>query len=549
MLRIFNRKLRFWRLMNQNNDAVTGPGARAQAPDQLGADLARNLASFSDRLGHSPDIIIRELEIGSPNPVPVKGVIVYVAGLVDQQQVDRDILTPLMLRARAAAKTAVVATGGREPVQDLLLKLQAEIVTVGEVHYQSAIAALIESVLSGDTVLMIDGHDEALVLSTKGWEKRAITEPASEVVVRGPREGFVESLQTNTSLLRRRIRNPNLTFEVMRIGRQTRTDVCIAYLKGIAAASLITEIKRRLKRINTDSILESGYIEEFIEDAPFSIFPTVARSERPDAVAGKILEGRAAILIAGTPFVLTVPMLLIEVFQSPEDYYARSYYGSLVRLVRYTAFGFSLLLPAIYVALVSFHQDLIPTPLLITLAAAREGLPFPPVIEALVMGLIFEILREAGIRLPRPIGQAVSIVGALVIGQAAVSAGLVGAPMVIVVALTAIASFVIPTLADATAFLRIVLTIMAGLLGAFGITIGLLVLLIHLASLRSFGAPYLSPVGPFIAGDLKDVIVRVPWWAMFSRPHHFGGDDPERQEFLLRPRVKKTDPQDPAGRE
>ncbi len=530
MLRIFNRKLRVWQLMNENNAAnISDNIGQNQSPDQLEAGLALNLAALAGRLGKSPDIIIREFSIGALNKV--NGAIVFVDGLVDTNQIDRDILAPLM----NTEKTKESPDDVDKEEQDYILNLQMKLVAIGDVKIKSSINDLVDGVLSGDTILMVDGCREALILSTKGWEKRTIQEPSSEVVVRGPREGFVETLRTNTSLLRRRIRNPNLTFEVMRIGKQTQTDVCIAYIKGIAADSLIGEIKQRLKRINTDSILESGYIEEFIMDAPLSVFPTVSRSERPDAVAGKILEGRAAIMIAGTPFVLTVPMLLIEAFQSPEDYYSRSYYGSLIRWVRYVSFGFSLLLPAFYVAFSSFHTELIPPSLLITLAASREGLPFAAVIEALGMGLIFEILREAGIRLPRPIGQTISIVGALVVGQAAVSAGLVGAPMVIVVAFTAIASFAIPSLADSTAILRVALTIIAGILGAFGIIIGLLVLLIHLASLRSFGTPYLSPLSPFMPTDLKDVAVRAPWWAMFLRPHNFGWDDSERQAFRLKP--------------
>ena len=528
MFHILHRKQRLWQLMNEN-DHHSGAESPSEPEDLLGDKLAFNLAALSKCLGNSPDVIIREFSIGSKEEF--KGAIIYIDGLVDKAQIDRDILAPLMVDTRKIE--AEVSN------QAVLSLIQNKLLPIGEVNTKITVSAVIESVLAGDTALLIDGATEALVLSTVGWEKRAIEEPASEVVVRGPREGFTETLRTNTALLRRKIRNSNLTFEVMSIGKQTMTDVCIAYIKGVADDSLIGEIKRRLTRIKTDSILESGYIEEFIEDAPFSVFPTVGRSERPDAVAGKILEGRAAILVAGTPFVLTVPMLFIETFQSPEDYYARAYYGSLVRWIRYIAFGLSLLMPAIYVALMAFHQELIPTPLLVTLAAAREGLPFPVVFEALGMGLLFEILREAGIRLPRPVGQAVSIVGALVIGQAVVTAGLVGAPMVIVVASTAIASFVIPTLSDLTALLRIILTILAGMFGAFGIIIGLLALLIHLASLRSFGTPYLAPVVPFFGSDLKDVIVRAPWWAMLLRPHNMGGDDPERQEFLLRPEPPK----------
>lgn len=502
----------------------------AKDHDKFTSNLDQNLRQLQSILGESPDIIIRRFSIGNlVNLGGLGGLLIFVDGLADKKIIDEQILKPLMVDGRK-----ITCNANNRPdfnsIEEILL-------TTGSVKKGERVSEAVTGVLAGDTVILVDGFQEFYIVATRGWEKRAIEEPQSEVVVRGPREGFTETLRTNTALIRRKIHDPNLTFECMSIGERTKTEVCIAYIKGIADDSLITEIRRRLKRIKTDSILESGYIEEFIEDAPFSIFPTVARSERPDAVAGKILEGRAAIIVAGTPFVLTVPMLFVEVFQSPEDYYSRAYYGTLIRWVRYAAFVLSLLMPAIYVALVSFHLELVPTPLLITLAAAREGLPFPPVVEAIIMGLIFEILREAGIRLPRPIGQAISIVGALVIGQAVVSAGLVGAPMVIVIALTAIASFVIPHLADSTAFLRVILTILAGILGAYGIIIGLLALLIHLASLRSFGAPYLSPAAPFFATDLKDAVGRVPWWAMFRRSHNFGGKDPKRQEFRLMPRT------------
>ena len=238
----------------------------------------------------------------------------------------------------------------------------------------------------------------------------------------------------------------------MKIGRRTKTDVCILYLKDVANPRLIEEIRRRLNRIDIDSIMESGYIEQFIEDAPYSIFYTIANSEKPDVVAAKLLEGRAAILVDGTPFVLTVPMVLIESFQSAEDCYSRPYFASLIRMMRFLAFGIGTLAPAVYVALTTFHQELIPTPLLFTLASSREGIPFPAVLEALVMLVAFEILREAGVRLPRPVGSAISIVGALVIGEAAVSAGLIGAPMVIVVSLTAVSSFVVPAQTDSTGY-------------------------------------------------------------------------------------------------
>jgi spore germination protein KA len=321
----------------------------------------------------------------------------------------------------------------------------------------------------------------------------------------------------------------------MKIGTRTGTDICIAYIKDLASKDLINELRQRLQRINTDAILESGYIEQFIEDEPLSIFSTVANSEKPDKVAAKLLESRAAIIVDGTPFVLTVPMLFFESFQSEEDYYSRPFLASMIRLLRFSAYLISILAPALYVALTTFHQEMIPTPLLLTMVSAHKGVPFPAVLEAGLMIFAFEILREAGVRLARPIGQAVSIVGALVIGEAAVSAGLVGAPMVIVVALTAVSSFVIPSQTDSGAVIRYVLLILAGFMGAFGIAVGMLAIFIHLASIRSFGTPYLTALAPFNKNDMKDIFVRGPLWTMNKQPKDIATKDRTRQGRGLKP--------------
>lgn len=515
------RKLRFVQLLAQRDGTKGKSGGQT-----LSADLEANVAAIRDHLGPNPDVIIRRFLVGSDRGT--EAVIVFIDGLADKAIVNEGILRPLMVYARMTESESSAPS-------DVVDFVEASMVTVGEVRRTMLVNDVVDAALSGETGLVIDGSGEALIIGSRGWENRGVEEPKTEVVVRGPREGFTETLRVNTSLLRRKIHSPDLTFEVMRLGERSRTDVGVAYLKGVANERLIQEIKRRLRSIDTDAILESGYIEQFIEDAPFSPFATVANSERPDVVAAKMLEGRAAILVDGTPVVLTVPMVFMESFQSPEDYYSRPYYSTLVRWFRFLAFALSILSPAIYVALTTFHQELIPTPLLITMAAAREGTPFPAVVEAIVMGIVFEILREAGVRLPRPVGQAVSIVGALVIGESAVSAGLVGAPMVIVVAITAISSFAVPPQADVGAVMRLILTLLAGILGVFGIGIGLLGLLIHLASLRSFGTPYLSPLAPLTGRDLKDVVGRAPLWTMVTRPRTIGWHDPKRQEFGLMP--------------
>lgn len=492
----------------------------------LALTLAANLDAIQRELNNSSDLIIRRFSLGGSDQA--QGAVVFIDGLVDKKQVEWSILRPLMLEKGP--------NSGRPDGSDRLAEIELSLITVGEIKRECRLTQVIEAVLTGKTVLLIDGSGEALVIATPGWEKRSVNQPDSEVIVKGPREGFIETLRTNTALLRRKLGDPRLTLETLPVGTRTRTEVCIAYLKDLADPKLIKEIKQRLNRINTDGIISAGALEEFIEDAPLSFFATIGYTERPDVVCARLLEGRAAIFVDGTPVVLTAPFLFIENFQSPDDYNFKPIFGSLIRWVRYLAFLISILLPAAYVALVSFHQELIPTQLLITTAAALEGTPFPVVIEALVMGLVFEILREAGIRLPRPIGQTVSIVGALVIGEATVSAGLVGAPLIIVVAFTAITSFVTPTLVQEGTLIRFALTILSGFLGAFGITIGLLVILVHMASLRSFGVPFLSPITPMALRDLgQDVLIRAPRWAMFTRPKVIGGQNRVRQDFYSRP--------------
>lgn len=492
----------------------------------LAPTLTANLDLIQKELNNSSDLIIRRFSLG--DQLKDQGAVVFIDGLVDKKQIEWSILRPLMLMKGPGLEKANGA--------DRLEYIELNLITVGEIKREYRLDQVVAAVLSGKTVLMIDGAEEALAITTPGWEKRSVNEPDSEVVVKGPREGFTETLRTNTALLRRKLGDPGLTLETLQVGTRTKTDVCIAYLKDIADPKLIKEIRLRLEKINTDGLLSAEALEEFIEDSPLSFFATIGYTERPDVVCAKLLEGRAAILVDGTPVVLTAPFLFVENFQSPDDYNFKPFFGSLIRWVRYTAFGISILLPASYVALTAFHQELIPTQLLITIAAATEGTPFPGVIEALAMGLVFEILREAGIRLPRPIGQTISIVGALVIGEATVTAGLVGAPLVIVIALTAITSFVTPALVQESTIIRFGLTLLAGILGAFGITIGLLAILIHLTSLRSFGVPILSPITPMdLRGLAQDVLLRAPWWAMFNRPKAIGGKELIRQDYYSRP--------------
>jgi spore germination protein KA len=403
----------------------------------------------------------------------------------------------------------------------------------------------IHAALGGDTAIFIDGYNQSFIASSRGWEERGVQKPTTETAIRGPKEAFTETLRINTSLLRRKIKSTKLTFESMVLGEVSETQVSISYIEGIASPKIIKEVKKRLKDISVDSILDSGYIEEFIEDAPLSPLPTVYRTERPDAVAGKLLEGKVAILVDGAPEVLTVPTIFMEFLLTSEDYYQRAIFSTFTRWLRFLSLFITLLLPAFYVAIVSYHQEMLPTSLIISIAAEREGVPFPSVIEAMLMGLLFEVLREAGTRMPRPIGQAVSIVGALIQGEAAVTAGLTSTPMVIVAALTGLGVFVIPSVDMALTLipLRFLLTVLAAVLGLFGVLLGLLIVNIHMASLRSFGIPYLSPLAPGVYRDLKDVLVRAPWWSMNMRPKLFNKQNEVRQDINQKPQ----DPEDEEG--
>jgi Bacillus/Clostridium GerA spore germination protein. len=518
-------------MKNQNNKKAS---RQHNSTVYLSKNLEENLQLLREALGPSDDVIIRDMMISSNSKVDAA--VIYIDGLVDRNLVNQDILKPLMFNLQ------LIKDNVSQNYSSLIDFIKSSVLTVGQIIATEDIDRVISDVLIGHTAILVEGVTQAMLIDAKGWKVRNIEEAKNELAIRGPRVGFNETLRTNTALLRRIIRDPRLTFESLQIGERSKTDIAIVYIKGIIKDSLIDEIKQRLKRINTDAILDIGYIEQYIEDNPLSVFSTIGNSERPDVTAARVLEGRAAILVDGSPFALTLPMLFIEGFQSPEDYYARLYYASFIRWIRFLAFVLSVYLPAIYVALMSFHQELLPSPLLITVSAAKEGIPFPVGIEAIFMIILFEILREAGLRMPRTLGQAVSIVGALVIGQASVSAGLVGAPMVVVLAATAIASFVAPSQADLGALLRIIVVIFASFLGLFGIIILSLEILSHLASLRSLGVPYLSPIAPLDIRGLKDTLIRAPLWAMDSRPASLDPRDTTRQSPGQMPQTPKTRP-------
>ncbi|TYO97303.1 spore germination protein [Desulfallas thermosapovorans] len=498
----------------------------------LSTGIEDNLRNLKEIFSNCDDIVMREFLFAQREQI--KLALIYIDGLTDKNLVSDQIMRALSLEVPVATnKTAITKENAWH-----YIKMRG--LCAHQIQETQQPEELINAILSGDCVLLVDGHARALIIGSRAWAARSIGESKTETVIRGPRESFVETLRTNTSMLRRKIKNPNLKIETLQLGEVTKTDIAVIYLKGIAKQELVQEVKKRLAGIKIDAVLESGYIEELIQDHPYSVFPTLAHTDRPDRVAAHLLEGRVAIMVDGTPVVLVAPYLFIETIQTPEDYYERSFFMSGVRMLRIFCLLIALTLPSFYIAIVSFHHEMLPTPLLLSIAAQREAVPFPVFAEALIMELAFEIIREAGIRLPRDVGQAVSLVAALIIGQAAVQAGLVAGATIIVVALTAMASFTVYYSSSITfRLLRFPLMFLGASFGLFGLVAGIIVIVVHMASLRSFGVPYLAPLGPIIAENLKDTAIRVPWWAMNKRPYFTGQNNPRREA----PGMKSPSPQ------
>lgn len=447
-----------------------------------------------------------ERRVTGPNGV--RYYITYCDGLVDSQVINEHLIQPLM-QASFKARRAVDL--------DQLLR---QVVQIGEVKKVKEFKTIVESITYGDTILFVDGMEQAAILNTKSFTLRAVNEPETEKLLSGPREGFTEAVMINLSMLKRRLRTNELKLKFKTFGERSNTTICICYLDGVVDKQVLGELYRRLEGIQIDGILDQNYLTELIRDAPYSFFRTTGYTERPDVVASKLLEGRIAILVDGSPVALTVPYLFIENFQTPEDYYLSFFYTSLTRMLRMLAFFLTISVPAIYVAVVAFHHEILPYQLIINLTAERATVPLPASLEALVMVLVFDILRETGLRMPTYGGQALSIVGALVIGQSAVEAKLIAADMIIVVGLTGITNILVPKLNSSIEILRFSLLLLGSVFGLYGVILGYSILLIQLLNLESFGKPSLSDIEHFDLQHIKDYFFRVSWTNMITRPAH-----------------------------
>lgn len=472
-----------------------GTGSRKQARVRLNRDLMENMVKVRALSQNSTDLLERQIEVSG---VPVA--ILMCEGMVNLQLFTQILVRPLTeLSLENADGEAVARWVSRETV---LSGDQKEFFTYDE---------LFSFLMAGFVVLLIDGVDRGIACGMQGYSFRSVSEPSTEMNITGSREGFVEPIRVNQTMIRRRLRSPSLKFEMYPIGEKSRTDICLVYLTDTADPRMVEEVKRRLGKLSSDILLSQGYLRPYLEGQPFSPFSSVGTTERPDTLCAKINEGRIGILVDGTPFALVVPYLFEEHFQSMDDYSYRPYYGSFIRLLKYFAFLLSIFLPGGYVAITSFSPEMLPDTLLFNIAASEQQTPFSMMTEALVIHLIYEIMREAGLRLPRPVGHAVSIIGALVIGDAAVKAGIIGSSMVMVVALTALSSFVVPSLYEPAAVLKFVFILVGGTWGLFGISVGFVLLLTNLCALESLGVPVMAPLSPCAPADLRDGLWRTGW--------------------------------------
>jgi hypothetical protein len=494
-----NNKQTFNPIQMRGTPAMEANAAKAEP--RISKDLEQSRHHIEQSLKDCSDAAYLSCKLGGKVP----GMFVYFNGLTDEERLNE-------------IRHSMFSWEFSE-TEEWLKTMEQEVTSFSCTRIET-FREMMSQLTLGNAVLFVDGSDGGYVFSLGDWRKRAIEDPVAESVIRGPREGFTETLDDNMSMIRRRIRTPSLKMKGIEIGEYTKTRIVIGYVEGLAAPELVAEIEHRLAAIEVDGILESGNIEEFIEDQPYSPFPQLISTERPDTVVAGLLEGRAVILTDNTPFVLIAPISIFSLLQSPEDYYQRFLISTFIRWLRYLFFLVALLVPSAYVALLTYHQEMIPSALLLSIAKSRESIPFPALVEAFIMETMFEALREAGVRLPKQVGAAVSIVGALVIGQAATSAGLVSSPMVMVVAITGIASFLLPhySVGISIRLLRFPIMLLAGVLGLLGLLMGVIGIMIHLSGLRSFGVPYLSPIAPLMAGEWQDVVMRPPAWKPNRRP-------------------------------
>ncbi len=467
----------------------------------LSKNLKENITYIKEIFKNDDILRTRELT----TPTGVKCALFFFDGMVNNEVLNESVVRPLL-----TFSDEYIGSKADFAVEHILF--------TAETGVFENLTDMLRSLLYGDTLILFDGDSKAVTVNTKGWRTRGISEPGDERVLQGPREGFDEAVMLNLAMLRRKLSTPDLKAEFVQSGRRTDTRMFICYLESVVNRTALNELKKRIKKIDIDSILDANYINELINENRFSIFKTAGTTERPDIVAARLLEGRVALFIDGTPVILTVPYLFSENFQSDDDYYQNYTVAFIGRIMRYISFILAISIPSVFLALISHHKQLIPTSLYLTISASRNSLPFPSVLECLLLILIFELLRETGLRVPQSMGSALSIVGGLVIGQASVEAKIVSAPMLIAVAAGGIAGLMVQKLKGAVFYSRIILVLLCYFFGLTGYFVGITALFAIIFSLNSFGTDYTASLNEFSFQSLKDTVFRAPWFKMKTRP-------------------------------
>ena len=471
---------------------------------RLSSNLEENIRFFKNIF--KKDAVLRLRKIAVRGACSYDCALFYMDGMIKAELLNESVIRPLI-------------TSRAERREDSLVGfISKQVLFAGETSVTDRVEDMLRSLLYGDTLLIVDGCTDAITINTKGWRTRGISEPEDERVLQGPREGFDEAALLNLAMIRRKLLTPDLCTELIRVGRRSDTPVFICYLDTLVNKRTLSELKKRIKKLDMDGILDSNYIAEQIRDHPRSLFKTCGSTERPDIVAARLLEGRIALVVDGTPVVMTVPYLFSENFQSDEDYYLNYAVSSVGRLLRFVCFFLSVSIPAVFIAATSYHKELLPTSLALTVAQLRGGVPFSAFWECILLIFVFEILKETGVRMPQSLGHALSIVGGLVVGQAAVEARIVSAPMLIIVALSGISGLMVPRLKGAVFYLRLIYVVLSALFGLYGYIAGITVTLIHILDLSSFGTSSTVSLDRASFQSLKDSFWRAPWGKMRTRP-------------------------------
>lgn len=471
---------------------------------KISGNLKEDIALFKEIF--KKDAVLRMKQLRVRSMYEYDCALFYMDGMVNSEMLNESVVRPLLLVN--SERTDI-------PFADYICE---QVLFASENKTTDNVADMLRAVMYGDTLLIIDGCTDAVTINTKGWKTRSISEPENERILEGPREGFNEAALPNLALIRRKLLTPDFCTEMVRVGKRSETIVFFCYLDTLVNKKMLGELKKRIAEIDIDGVLDTNYIIEQIRDSRGSLFKTSGTTERPDVVAASLLEGRVALIVDGTPVAATVPYLFSENFQSDEDYYLNYTVSSVGRLLRFICFFLSISIPSVFVAATAFHKELLPTSLALSVTQLRGGVPFPAVAECILLIFVFEILKETGIRTAQSLGHALSIVGGLVVGQAAVEARIISAPMLIVVALSGIAGLMIPRLKSAVFYMRLILVILGALFGLYGYIAGITVMLIRIFDLTSFGVSYTVSLSRADFQSLKDTVLRAPWSKMTKRP-------------------------------